>query len=368
LASTGLDAEDSMALDHPMAMTGDAVADELDVAVVRLPRISNFTDFDPLRIEAGVRVRYVHDRAGLGDPDLIVLPGSKATVDDLAWLRRGGLDRTIDNSRAVVLGICGGYQMMGTSIDDPVECHTGLVEGLNLLPVATQFRAEKVTVLRGYGGRASRRRLPDPPRPRASGTAASRLSLSTISTATASTVSAPALDSERRCTGCFGGGRFSPSLPRRCRRSSRQAFRERRTFLRQRASTPRRTRRCARRTPRPDRHRDAHRPGNPVDAGGPMTASVVDVVAAVQSRVPYLRCATDAPAAEGWITCADLIGDPDRLRAEIDATAVGRETDDPQVAASLYAQSYAFRMPSGCWPTPASCPRWRKHAWSTATW
>jgi adenosylcobyric acid synthase len=148
LASTGLDAEDSMALDHPIEATGDALADELDVAVVRLPRISNFTDFDPLRIEAGVRVRYVHDRAGLGDPDLIVLPGSKATVDDLAWLRRGGLGAAVGSSEAVVLGICGGYQMMGTSIDDPVECHSGVVEGLNMLPVTTRFRADKVTQLR----------------------------------------------------------------------------------------------------------------------------------------------------------------------------------------------------------------------------
>jgi ferric iron reductase protein FhuF len=94
-----------------------------------------------------------------------------------------------------------------------------------------------------------------------------------------------------------------------------------------------------------------------------MTASVVDVIAAVQGRVPYLRCATDAPAADGWITCADLIDDPNRLRAEIDATAPGRGTDDPQVAASLYAQSYAFRAPSIAvaayaldLPVPSSAP------------
>jgi ferric iron reductase protein FhuF len=74
--------------------------------------------------------------------------------------------------------------------------------------------------------------------------------------------------------------------------------------------------------------------------------TTVDVIATVQSRVSYLRCATDAPAAEGWIRCVDLIDDPDRLRAEIDATAAGRGTDDPQVAASLFAQSYAFRVPS----------------------
>jgi ferric iron reductase protein FhuF len=71
-----------------------------------------------------------------------------------------------------------------------------------------------------------------------------------------------------------------------------------------------------------------------------------EVISAVQARVSYLRCATDAPPADGWTMCADLIGDPDLLRAEIDATAAGRGTTDPQVAASLYAQAYAFRVPS----------------------
>ena len=71
-----------------------------------------------------------------------------------------------------------------------------------------------------------------------------------------------------------------------------------------------------------------------------------DVVRVVQARVSYLRCSTTAPTDDGWILCADLIADPERLRAEIGSTAAGRGTDDPQVAASLYAQSYAFRVPS----------------------
>ncbi len=148
LQSTGLDAEDSMALERPMAMAGDALADELDVAIVQLPRISNFTDVDPLSVEPGVRVRYVHDRAGLGDPDLIIVPGSKATIDDLAWLRRTGLVNEIERSDAVVLGICGGYQMMGATIDDPVECRAGVVDGLGWLPVETLFDTNKITLLR----------------------------------------------------------------------------------------------------------------------------------------------------------------------------------------------------------------------------
>lgn len=148
LDATGLDAEDSMALDAPRAMAGEALADELDVAVVRFPRISNFTDIDPLAAEAGVRVRYVHDRAGLGAPDLIVLPGSKATVADLEWLRRSGIAAELGRTDATVLGICGGYQMMGTTIDDPVECRSGVVSALGLLPVSTHFHADKITRLR----------------------------------------------------------------------------------------------------------------------------------------------------------------------------------------------------------------------------
>ena len=145
LATTGLDAEDSLALDRPVPFAGAALADELDVAVIRLPHIANFTDLDPLGVEAGVRVRYVHDRAALGRPDLIVLPGSKATVDDLAWLRGNGLAEAIERSESVVLGICAGYQMMGHVIDDPVESAGGAVAGLGLLPARTRFEPDKVT-------------------------------------------------------------------------------------------------------------------------------------------------------------------------------------------------------------------------------
>jgi ferric iron reductase protein FhuF len=89
-----------------------------------------------------------------------------------------------------------------------------------------------------------------------------------------------------------------------------------------------------------------------------------EVTAAVQQRVPYLRCSTDAVAnIDGWISCAELIADPARLRHEIDATAPGRQSDDPQVLASLFVQSYAFRIPSIAvaawaigWPSPSAAP------------
>jgi adenosylcobyric acid synthase len=139
----GLDAEDSLALDQPY-VARPACADALDVAVIRFPRIANFTDIDPLAIEPGVSVRLVTTPAGLGDPDLIVLPGTKATVDDLAWLRATGLDRAIEASRALVLGLCGGLQMMGRVIVDHVESGMGKVEGVGWVDVETGFGRDKV--------------------------------------------------------------------------------------------------------------------------------------------------------------------------------------------------------------------------------
>jgi adenosylcobyric acid synthase len=148
-----LDAEDSLALRRPWGDDLDAKpspgggGDVLDVAVVRLPRISNFTDLDALALEPGVVVRWVTHPAGLGDPDLVILPGTKATVDDLAWLRARGLDTAVGAlaPSTTVLGICGGYQMLGRTIDDPVESGAGAVAGLGRLPVVTRFEPTKIT-------------------------------------------------------------------------------------------------------------------------------------------------------------------------------------------------------------------------------
>ncbi len=142
-----LDAEDSLALDAPFEPALDA---SLDVAVIRLPRISNFTDLDALALEPDVAVRYVRSARELGRPDLVVIPGSKATVSDLAWLRGRGLDRAIAalDATTTILGICGGYQMLGRSIDDDVESGDGRSDGLGLLPVVTTFEADKVLACR----------------------------------------------------------------------------------------------------------------------------------------------------------------------------------------------------------------------------
>jgi adenosylcobyric acid synthase len=146
-----LDAEDSMALSGLAPSRGTHHApfgsrEFLRVAVVKLPRISNFTDADALAAEPGVVVRFADSPAELADADLVVLPGSRATVADLAWLRERGLAGPItDRARAgrPVLGICGGYQMLASQIDDLVESRLGRVDGLGLLPVRVVFGPAK---------------------------------------------------------------------------------------------------------------------------------------------------------------------------------------------------------------------------------
>ncbi len=143
-----LDPEDSLALQAgPPSVAGPpAGRDVLRVSVVALPRISNFTDIDALAAEPGVLVRYAAGPAELADADLVVLPGSRATVADLAWLRDRGIAEAITARAAKglpVLGICGGYQMLSRQIDDDVESGEGVVAGLGVLPARVAFGAEK---------------------------------------------------------------------------------------------------------------------------------------------------------------------------------------------------------------------------------
>jgi adenosylcobyric acid synthase len=121
-----------------------------EVVVVRLPHISNYDDLLPLQREPGVRVRFERRVAALDSGDLLVVPGSKSTVSDLAWLRESGWARAIvEHARGGgrVLGICGGCQMLGERIEDPraVESATPAVDGLGLLPLSTRFEAAKST-------------------------------------------------------------------------------------------------------------------------------------------------------------------------------------------------------------------------------
>ncbi|MDQ8045200.1 MAG: cobyric acid synthase [Solirubrobacteraceae bacterium] len=141
-----LDAEDSLAIERPRPDRAGA-SGTLDVAVVRLRWMSNFTDLDALASEPGVRVRFTRSVVDLERADLVVIPGTKATVEDLARLREAGIaDALVERSRRgdPILGICGGYQLLGESILDDVESSAGEVPGLGILPVSTTFHPSKV--------------------------------------------------------------------------------------------------------------------------------------------------------------------------------------------------------------------------------
>lgn len=142
-ADIKLDDEDSLS-----ERLGVKDAAGLDIAVIRLPHISNFTDLNVFEQAENVSVRYVESAADLKDPDMLIIPGTKNTVGDMRWLRSIGLaDVILDyaETSGVIVGICGGYQMLGRRIDDPdgAEC-AGSVEGLGLLPIDTVFGGDKI--------------------------------------------------------------------------------------------------------------------------------------------------------------------------------------------------------------------------------
>ena len=141
-----IDDEDSLST---RLHTGDGRKD-IDIAVVKLPRISNFTDVSPLERFESVSVRYIERPDQLHQPDMILLPGTKSTIADLLWLRQPGLEAAICQQAArgcIVFGICGGYQMLGASVRDPLGVEAaGVTEikGMGLLPMDTVFQGEKV--------------------------------------------------------------------------------------------------------------------------------------------------------------------------------------------------------------------------------
>ena len=120
----------------------------IDIAVIRLPRISNFTDFTPLEAHPMLGVRYVRNTAELSKPDMVILPGTKSTMDDLLWMRQNGLEAAVcklASGGTPVLGVCGGYQMLGETLSDPehTESTREQIRGMGLLPVRTVFCARK---------------------------------------------------------------------------------------------------------------------------------------------------------------------------------------------------------------------------------
>ena len=143
----GIDDEDSVSLEDKAERAEEK---ELNLAVIRTPKISNFTDFDSLESEPDVALRYVHEAAALGTPDLILLPGSKNTSEDMRWLEKTGLASKIREAHekgTAVIGICGGYQMLGKRILDPhhTESSFDSTDGLGLLGLQTTFHENKLT-------------------------------------------------------------------------------------------------------------------------------------------------------------------------------------------------------------------------------
>ncbi|MCR5611611.1 MAG: cobyric acid synthase [Clostridiales bacterium] len=141
-----IDDEDSLS----ERFSRDTASKLIDIAVIRLPRISNFTDLAPFERFENVSVRYIVKTADLREPDLIVIPGTKSTISDLIWLRESGLEAAVKQraSRGTpVFGICGGYQMLGKSVADPAGAEaSGItkIDGFGLLPIETVFEDEKV--------------------------------------------------------------------------------------------------------------------------------------------------------------------------------------------------------------------------------
>lgn len=141
-----LDIDDEDSLSERFNNKG--TVDLIDIAVIRLPRISNFTDFNTFEYIPGVSLRYVKSVRELKDPDMIILPGTKNTMEDLKWLRESGLETQILKQAAkgkVIFGICGGYQMLGMELSDPFNVESGgTMAGMGLLPTKTVFEKEKV--------------------------------------------------------------------------------------------------------------------------------------------------------------------------------------------------------------------------------
>jgi adenosylcobyric acid synthase len=148
LKELNLPEEDAVALDQRFAFHDDSVS--IDIVVIHLPLISNFDDFDPFRIDPGVQVRYVTQASEVGQPHAMILPGTKSTIADLTWLLERGFDSAIQEHvqrGGSLVGICGGYQMLGQRICDPehVESLKDQIDGLGFFPTETFFLSEKAT-------------------------------------------------------------------------------------------------------------------------------------------------------------------------------------------------------------------------------
>lgn len=142
-ADVHIEEEDSLA----ESLTQKEYGQGIDIAVIRLPKVSNFTDFQALALEPLLSVRYVENVSELGTPDVVILPGTKNTINDMCWLRESGLETAIVrlSETTLIMGICGGYQMLGETITDTYGAEgKAAIRGMGLLPMDTFFEPEKI--------------------------------------------------------------------------------------------------------------------------------------------------------------------------------------------------------------------------------
>ena len=148
LPMLNVDIEDEDSLSE--RISGHSEVDLIDIAVIRTPRMSNYTDFNVFELIPGVSLRYVKNVRDLGNPDMIIIPGTKNTIGDLKWLRQSGVEAAIlkhASNGTVIFGICGGYQMLGKNISDPYGVEEGGdFPGLGLLDITTSFIEHKRTI------------------------------------------------------------------------------------------------------------------------------------------------------------------------------------------------------------------------------
>ena len=150
LPDLGIEDEDSVSLDDKKTQAKDKVNAPIKIAVIQTPKISNFTDFDALSKEDDINLYYVKEGQEIGDADLILLPGSKNTTEDMLYLRDSGMEKALNEAHEKnipIIGICGGYQMLGEKISDPLhtESDNDSVKGLGFLPMETTFVEKKLT-------------------------------------------------------------------------------------------------------------------------------------------------------------------------------------------------------------------------------
>lgn len=150
LPYTKLNIDDEDSLAERFIQPAGVRENEIDVAIIKLPHMSNFTDFNVLECIEGLQVRYVEQPEEMGKPDLIIIPGTKNTIGDLLYIRQNGMEaiiKKLNEAGTKVFGICGGYQMLGKEINDPHQTESSLLkaEGMCLLNIMTTFMPKKVT-------------------------------------------------------------------------------------------------------------------------------------------------------------------------------------------------------------------------------